>query len=339
VSIFNVLASAPNPGSIPSYSVSASSSSINEGDSVTFSITTSGLVDGTVLYWTNGGTTTDSDFTDRLNSGSFTITNNSGSVTKTLLNDQLTEGTETIIFQVRIQSTSGAIVASSNVNIVDTSTIYGGQVLSYDFTSNNATASFYGVTITGNYGASPGLGTYTITNNNGYGSGVNGGLGLAGSGNTGGDGGAIGQNGVTGRTGADVSGLFAAVSGAGTSLSNFGAGGGSKSGSTSTPGNPGFFAGGGGGGNCPPQLNGSSTGGTGANGAIVYQYQAGGTYYGIVNQSAGAGSFTFPAGTTYVKIWCVGRGGNGGGGYSNINGSGSGSGGRAGGVGYCEFYS
>lgn len=116
-------------GSITSskYFVTPSSNQINEGQSVTFSIKTSGIVNGTTLYWTNGGTCVAADVSGNINSGSFVVTNNQATVIITLLNDNTTEGTETFIFQIRINSTSGTIVArSSAVNIIDTSAFNPG---------------------------------------------------------------------------------------------------------------------------------------------------------------------------------------------------------------------
>ena len=106
----------------PTYSVSPTTTSVNEGSSVTFNVSTANVGNGTTLYWTNAGTTVAGDFSDSANSGSFTINTNSGSVTKTLNNDVTTEGSETIIFQVRTGSTGGPVVATAaTVTVNDTS--------------------------------------------------------------------------------------------------------------------------------------------------------------------------------------------------------------------------
>lgn len=109
----------------PSYSISASSTNVNEGSSVTFTVITQNVSSGTILYWTTStqtGTINSSDFNDGSTSGSFTINNNSGSITRTLSNDTTTEGTESFQLQVRTGSTSGAVVATSpTVTINDTS--------------------------------------------------------------------------------------------------------------------------------------------------------------------------------------------------------------------------
>jgi len=109
----------------PTYSVSPSTSSVNEGSSVTFTTTTTSVSNGTTLYWTLNvvsGTINASDFSGGATSGFFTITSNSGSVVLTLANDVTTEGSESFQLQVRTGSTGGPIVAtSSTVTINDTS--------------------------------------------------------------------------------------------------------------------------------------------------------------------------------------------------------------------------
>lgn len=98
------------------------STSVNEGTTVTFTITTTSITNGTILYWTNSGTTSTGDFNDSLNSGSVTIVNNSATITRAITADLITEGSETIIMNLRTGSTSGPIVATSTtVTVVDSS--------------------------------------------------------------------------------------------------------------------------------------------------------------------------------------------------------------------------
>lgn len=101
------------------YSLTASTGSVNEGSSVTFTFTTTGT-DGT-FYWTNGGTTVAADFSDAVNSGSFVTTAGTGSIVRTLVSDVTTEGAETIVLQARTGGFGGTIVASSSVTVNDTS--------------------------------------------------------------------------------------------------------------------------------------------------------------------------------------------------------------------------
>ena len=106
------------------YIIGQSSTSIDEGSTVTFTVTTANVADGTTLYWTTYGSPAigASDFSDNATSGSFTITNGSGSVSRTLANDATTEGTESFQLQIRTGSISGTVVATSDsVSINDTS--------------------------------------------------------------------------------------------------------------------------------------------------------------------------------------------------------------------------
>lgn len=109
------------------FSVLPNSTNINEGDTVTFTVSTTDFGSGT-LYWTLStisGTITNGDFSSPssvLSGGSVSVVNNLGSVSFTLANDALTEGTESFRLNLRINSTSGTVVAtSSTVTVADTS--------------------------------------------------------------------------------------------------------------------------------------------------------------------------------------------------------------------------
>lgn len=101
------------------YTVTPSTVSVNEGNSVTFTVNTTGFGSGTLYYTIEGvsGTVNNSDFSSPSNAvtagGSVTITNNSGSFNLTIAEDALTE-TESFLIRLRINSTSGEIVATSN---------------------------------------------------------------------------------------------------------------------------------------------------------------------------------------------------------------------------------
>lgn len=113
-SISKILTSPP-----PTYSVVSAGgvTSINEGSSLTFNVTTTNVANGTTLYWTNSNST---DFS--ITSGSFIINSNAGSFSVTPTADSTTEGAETFTVSVRTVSTSGDIVATSSIiTINDTS--------------------------------------------------------------------------------------------------------------------------------------------------------------------------------------------------------------------------
>ena len=211
---------------------------------------------------------------------------------------------------------------------------FGGAIVTYSFTSNYASATFFGTVLTGNPGSSGYYvggtgGGYSITNNSQHvtaTAGVNGGNGssaqaVSGYDYGGGGGGIGGSNSSagSGAGGADFNGLWTAVTlGGYTGSSTFGAG---TSGGLSVTIQDGHFAGGGGGG-----VNPGYHLGAGGNAAVVIQ--CGDSYATVINQSSGAGSFTCPGGSTYVKIWCIGRGANGST-YVSFPGGGGGAGGMA----------
>jgi hypothetical protein len=121
-----------NDTSVPTYSVTSNATynsstsryEINEGSTVRFTITTTGISDGTTLYWSNEGITSAADFANKLNAGSFTVTNNVGYVDLTLVNDLAIEGTESISLRVRTGSITGNLTngLSPPIYVLDTST-------------------------------------------------------------------------------------------------------------------------------------------------------------------------------------------------------------------------
>lgn len=125
--------------------VLSSNGSVNEGESMVVTVTTTNVTDGTVLYWsTSNITTSDSDFT--ATSGTTTITSNSGSFSVAAVADSTTEGAETFGITLRTGSQSGPIVASTtNKTINDTS-----QAPSYSASSASSIneGSALGVTVT-----------------------------------------------------------------------------------------------------------------------------------------------------------------------------------------------
>jgi hypothetical protein len=105
----------------PTYSIAVDVSQIAEGDTATFTITTTRVGNDT-LYWTNSGTTSAADFDSGNNNGAILITNDSATKAFTLTMDHLTEGTETLVFELRTGSITGPIVATASVVVVaDTS--------------------------------------------------------------------------------------------------------------------------------------------------------------------------------------------------------------------------
>jgi hypothetical protein len=118
-----------------SYSVSQSATSVDEGYSVTFTINTANVDNGTILYYSLDGTTTSSDFVSP-QVGSFTVTSDTSTVIIQTAIDTITES-ETFVFNLRTGATTGTIVASSNqITINDTSPTFS---VSQSTTSINET--------------------------------------------------------------------------------------------------------------------------------------------------------------------------------------------------------
>jgi hypothetical protein len=107
---------------LPTYSIAASTTSVNEPGTVTFTITTTNIPNGTVLYYSISGTVVAADFSDATLTGSFTISGNAGSISKTTVADTTTEGNETFTLSIRTSSTAGTIRATSaTITVNDTS--------------------------------------------------------------------------------------------------------------------------------------------------------------------------------------------------------------------------
>lgn len=114
-------------GTNSGYTLLLSPTSVNEGSTVTGTITTTNVLNATTLYVTPSGTGTanDADFVGE--PWTVTVNNNAASFSFTATADSTTEGTETKVFHLRTGSASGSVVAASNVlTINDTST--GGGV-------------------------------------------------------------------------------------------------------------------------------------------------------------------------------------------------------------------
>ena len=126
----------------------SSAGSVNEGENMTVTVTTTNVSDSTVLYWsTSNITTSDPDFT--ATSGTTTITNNSGSFSVTAVADSTTEGAETFGITLRKNSQNGPIVASTtNKTINDTSQTPPPPSYSASSASNINEGSALGVTVT-----------------------------------------------------------------------------------------------------------------------------------------------------------------------------------------------
>tara|TARA_B100000427_G_scaffold224627_1_gene188303 strand:+ start:1940 stop:3667 length:1728 start_codon:yes stop_codon:yes gene_type:complete len=171
---------APPP---PTYSLTQTVTSINEGGSVGFTVATTNVADSTNLYYNLSGTATADDFVGGTLAGSFTINNNSGTFVVISAGDAITDDNETFTAYVRTGSTSGPIVAtSSQVTIGDVAqtvsiapsvtTVDEGQQIQFVITSTgySPTSTFYydivgATTVAGDFTDNTLTGSFSTTNN------------------------------------------------------------------------------------------------------------------------------------------------------------------------------
>ena len=136
---------------VPTYYITSSTVTVNEGDTVTFNITTTNISNGTVLYYNIFNTTTSSsDFTGDT-SGSVSILNNSASFSVNIKADLTTEDTETFKARLLTGSSTGSVVATSaSIGINDISrssptysitpnkdVVYEGELVTFDVVTTN----------------------------------------------------------------------------------------------------------------------------------------------------------------------------------------------------------
>ena len=105
-----------------SYQIAVSTTYVNEGGTVTTTVTTTNVPSGTTLYWKVDGAVTASDFSSGSMTGSGTISNGSFSFSHTLSADLTTEGSESMI--MRLYEDSGRTIlldSSPQVTVADSS--------------------------------------------------------------------------------------------------------------------------------------------------------------------------------------------------------------------------
>ena len=144
----------------PSYSVVPRLSSVNEGGGLgtVFDIITTNVANGTTLYYTVTGSVTGADFTSgSLPSGSFTINSDAGTVSFDLQADTLTEGSENYALQIRTESITGTVVATSNTVTINDTSANPSMTPEQLITNSDFSGGTTGWT------ASGGFGTYSYT--------------------------------------------------------------------------------------------------------------------------------------------------------------------------------
>jgi subtilisin family serine protease len=123
VAINNLSKAIETTPTAPSYSIATNSNSYNEGQTITASVATTNVINGTTLYWALTGTGIDSgDFSPATLTGFGTIKNGSLTFNFAIANDIKTEGTENL--QIKLYSDSARTIQVANtasLSILDTS--------------------------------------------------------------------------------------------------------------------------------------------------------------------------------------------------------------------------
>lgn len=100
-------------------SATVNATSFFEGDTITVTVTTTGLPDNTTLYWTinsiSGAQISTNDFSNNIIDGTLNIVNNTDFTSRKLRSDKVGDGTRTMALVIRSESIEGPIVASTPV--------------------------------------------------------------------------------------------------------------------------------------------------------------------------------------------------------------------------------
>ena len=131
------------------YSVSASPTTINEGQSTTYTVTTSNVTNGTTVGYSITGISAE-DLSSGSLTGTLTISSNTASTSISLANDNLTDGTDTATLTLNSTDSTGASTgsASASVTVNDTSQASGGG----GGIGSGGSAGTYGLQITNQAG-------------------------------------------------------------------------------------------------------------------------------------------------------------------------------------------
>lgn len=212
----------------------------------TFTLTTTGCVDGTVLYYTaraTVGSISGSTFNSGVTYGSFTVNSQVGTFSLASAAEDGNNTDDTYVVDIRTDSTSGPVIKTSPaVKMVDLTTYnglytaysneltnkFGGKAVAVTLygggTGQTTTATFLGAVLSANFGGSA---TASAVGAGGTASGgdvnVTGGVGIqngiaSGGTQSGGSGGSAGGNSASGAwasswpDGSDTNGLYAALS-------------------------------------------------------------------------------------------------------------------------------
>lgn len=140
----------------PQYTLSSNTNAVNEGDSVTFTLTTTHMSDGSSIAYTITGID-QADLAVGNLTGAFNISNNTGTLTFTLANDATTEGTENMTLALDNGLASADVVVVTDTSLdptytlsADNTTIDEGDTVTITLTTTEiADGTDFAYTVTG----------------------------------------------------------------------------------------------------------------------------------------------------------------------------------------------
>ena len=104
------------------YVITASATNVNEGSSVTFTLNTTRVPNGTTLYWQAVSSNSSVAFNLNLVSSTITVNNNTAQITITANADSTTEGIQSFSIDLyKAQNVGGILASSPTITINDTS--------------------------------------------------------------------------------------------------------------------------------------------------------------------------------------------------------------------------
>ena len=141
-------------GASTSYVLTTNDSTVNEGSSVTISLATTGVSNGTLVPYTISGVST-SDISLGSLTGNFTMSSGAASLTFTVLNDVTTEGAETLTLSLNNGQASVDIdIADSSLSpgfsvSASSNSVDEGSTVTFTLNGTNVNPGTFGYTITG----------------------------------------------------------------------------------------------------------------------------------------------------------------------------------------------
>jgi hypothetical protein len=110
------------------YYITTTATEVNEDESAVNFNVLSNVDNGVQLFWTTIGSVSPEDFTDSVSSGAIIIDNNIATITRRVKADKILEGTEPFAIQLRTNSITGPVVATSTYITVQDTSMYDFSV-------------------------------------------------------------------------------------------------------------------------------------------------------------------------------------------------------------------